>query len=77
MKQQETTDATQKAAEERMYQKYCDDTHPLSPTFKGVIPDAQEGIIHVMTKPIPLADAIACILAAGGTVVFGDKTMSK
>lgn len=25
-------------------------------------------------EPVSLADAIACILAAGGTVVFGDKT---
>jgi hypothetical protein len=28
-------------------------------------------------EPVSLSDAIACVLAAGGTVVFGDKAANK
>ena len=47
-----------------------------SPDLSGITPAPIAPALRqdCAKEPVSLADAIACILAAGGTVVFGDKT---
>ena len=47
-----------------------------APDMSGVTPAPIAPVLRqdCAKEPVSLADAIACVLAAGGTVVFGDKT---